>query len=308
METKNKEKQQRNIRITGLVVLTAALFGVGLFAVMQNNEVKKLEDQLAQYEEQFGVQSEAQLEAYREIENNLASISMHEGNIRENMNKDGIEDPKARVAAEIAAIEALIAKNNEIIADLNKKVDGKDKRINAYKSEVGSLKTRLSEYKTEMKKLEDINTQLADNLEGANRQVDNLSQMVSDQGETILKKELTIAEQDQKIHKAFYLVGDKKELRDKEIINKDGGILGIAASNELNPKAAKDTEFVEIDYRFLKRIPVFKKNAEIVTPHEKDSYTIVSDGNTIQWIEIKDPQTFWEHSKYLVVATKDGWI
>lgn len=306
METKAKNNN-KTYRIATIVVLAAALFGVGVFAVMQNNQLKALEEQVAVYDEQFGVQSEAQLEAYREIENNLASISMHEGNIRENMSLEGVEDPKQRISEEIKAIEQLISKNNALIADLNSKVDGKDKRLKAYKSEVGSLKTRLSEYKSEMAKLENLNMELADNLEKTTEEANRLSDQVAKQGETLLEKEMTIAKQDQKIHRAYYLVDNQKTLKEKAIINKEGGILGIAAAKELNPQVG-DSAFTEIDLRFLKRIPVFKKNVEIVTPHQKDSYTIVSEGNQVQWIEIKDPQTFWEHSKYLVVATKDGWI
>lgn len=304
--SKNQEKSNtmKNIAIAILAVFAV---GLGAFALVQSSEKTELKQQLAAYEEQYGLQSAEQMESYREIEQNLADISMHEGNIRENMNLEGVEDPKARIAAEIEAIEALIAKNNQIIEDLNKKVDHKDSRLHAYKVENGKLKTRLGTYKEEMQKLEALNAELADNLEETRNLNNELENTINNQDSTLMAKENLIAEQDQKIHRAFYLVGDHRELRDKKIVNKDGGILGIAAAKELNPQVNEEV-FTEIDLRFLKRIPVYKKNAEIVTNHPSGSYKIVSEGNTIQWIEIKDPEKFWEKSKYLVVATKDSWI
>ncbi|TXC78606.1 Cbp1 family collagen-binding glycoprotein adhesin [Luteibaculum oceani] len=305
-KTNNQEKSNtmKNIAIG---VLAVCAVGLGAFALVQSSEKTELKQQLAAYEEQYGLQSAEQMESYREIEQNLASISMHEGNIRENMNLEGVEDPKARISAEIQAIEDLIAKNNQIIEDLNKKVEHKDSRLSAYKAENGKLKTRLETYKEEMTKLEALNAELADNLEKTKELNNTLERTVNNQDSTLIAKENLIAEQDQKLHRAYYLVGDHKELKEKNIVNKEGGILGIAAAKELNPKVNEEV-FTEIDLRFLKRIPVYKKNAEIVTNHPSGSYKIVSEGNTIQWIEIKDPAKFWEKSKFLVVATKDSWI
>lgn len=300
-------KKSETMKNVAIAVLAVIAVGLGAFAVVQSSDKTELKQQLAAYEEQFGIQSTENLEAFREIEQNLASISMHEGNIRENINLEGVEDPKARIAEEIKAIENLIAKNNKIIEDLNQKVESKNGRLSAYKKENGQLKTRLETYKEELQSLEELNEQLADNLEDEKARNNELTKVVGNQDSTLQAKEQTIAQQDQTIHRAYYLVGDHRELKEKNIINKDGGILGIAAAKELNPKVS-DEVFTEIDLRFLKRIPVYKKNAEIVTTHAPGSYKVVSEGNTIQWIEIKDPERFWEHSKYLVVSTKDSWI
>ncbi len=303
----NKEKRTQNFKNASLGVLLALFLAATTFAVVQYKQNTELEAKLAEVQAIGNVTAREQLEAYREIENNLANISMHEGNIRETANLEGVEDPQERIQAEIKAIETLMAENNKIIAELNQKVDAKDSRLTAYKRENGQLKTRLETYKDNLAQMEEINKQLASNLEQKTAENTKLQVDLQETNEVVANQEQALAEMDMKMHRAYYTVGEFKELKEKAVVNKDGGILGIAASKELNPKANTD-QFTEIDIRFLKRIPVYKKNAEIVTPHDENSYEVVMEDNQVAWIQITNPELFWENSKYLVVVTKDGWM
>lgn len=303
----NKEKRTQNFKNASLGVLIALFLAATTFAIVQYDKNQEMQAKLAEMEAISNITAREQLEAYQEIENNLANISMHEGNIRETANLEGVEDPKERIKAEIKAIESLMAKNNQIIEDLNKKVDAKDGRLTAYKRENGQLKTRLETYKENLAQMEEINKQLASNLEQKTAENSQLQVDLQQTNEVVANQEQALSEMDMKMHRAYYTVGEFKELKEKAIVNKDGGILGIAASKELNPKANTE-QFTEIDIRFLKRIPVYKKNAEIITPHDERSYEVVTEDNQVAWIQITDPELFWENSKYLVVVTKDGWM
>ena len=46
------------------------------------------------------------------------------------------------------------------------------------------------------------------------------------------------------------------------------------------------------------------KHAKIMTPHPADSYEFVYEGKVINYLTIKDPDRFWETSKYLVIMVK----
>ncbi|MGB0166069.1 MAG: hypothetical protein ACPF8V_04370 [Luteibaculum sp.] len=305
-----KTQKEKNIEIFKTVAIVLLLVGTtvaGSIAYKQTQKNAELEQRLVELGADIDGLNADNLEAFREIEANLASISKHEGNIRETESLEGIEDPKERIKMEIAAIEKLVAKNNEIIAQLNKTVDGKNGRLAAYKKEVGQLKTRIDEYKATLEELEMENNQLAANLQGQVERNKDLENTIQETEKVLVETEKEVNKLDKSLHRAYYTVGDFKELKDKSIVTKEGGILGIASAKQLNPEL-NPKSFTEIDLRFLKKIPVFKKNAEIVTAHDPSSYEVKSDGNTVEWIEIKNPELFWQNSKYLVVVTKDGWI
>ena len=113
----------------------------------------------------------------------------------------------------------------------------------------------------------------------------------------------TIAEQANKIHTAYYTVGNYKKLRDKQVRAKKGGTRGMGKSATVVP-TIKDDNFTRIDYTQVSTIPVNSKKAELVTTHPVGSYKIEKENDKISDIVITDPEKFWSASKYLVVMTK----
>ena len=96
-------------------------------------------------------------------------------------------------------------------------------------------------------------------------------------------------------------MGPEKELRDAQIINKQGFIgrtLTVGKNGNLD-------SFTSADSRLLSEIPVGQKKAVVVTPHPEDSYQLVTGADkVVEKLLITDPVRFWESSKVLIISYK----
>ena len=115
-------------------------------------------------------------------------------------------------------------------------------------------------------------------------------------------KSMEIVDKTTKLHTAYYTIGTYKQLRDKKIIAKQGGFLGLGKSKSLIPDFNKDA-FTQIDYTATSSIAINGKNAKMVSTHPSGSYKLQKENEKVKSIEITDPESFWKASKYLVVVT-----
>ena len=125
--------------------------------------------------------------------------------------------------------------------------------------------------------------------------VDTLNQVTTTQAKTI-------SDQTTALHTAYYKIGKSKDLQEMNIINKEGGLLGIGKSSKLNENI-DNTKFTKIDYTQTTTIPVNGDNIKIVTAHPAGSYELDKTGkNTVTNIRITNPDLFWSASKYMVIV------
>jgi myosin heavy subunit len=233
-----------------------------------------------------------------EIETNLDSIVARERTINTSMQKN-VEtnaSAKERINADIQAINDLMKANRKKINELNRKLKNSNAKNAAYEKMIEMLNERLA---AKDKELEELNRQLAE----MHAKVEHLETSVNTLTAENTEKEQTIQQQTTELHTAYYVVGKSKELRDKKIIDKTGGLLGIGKTSVLEPNAS-NTSFTQIDYTKVTDINVNNKHAKFVTSHPTDSYMLNKDSVTkIITIKITDPARFWSASKYLVVVT-----
>lgn len=199
----------------------------------------------------------------------------------------------ARLKNDVQAITEAIAGYKSQIA----KLEGKNRSQSAeFKKMIANLNAEL-ELRTE--KITEITNQLAaTNKELAVKvqEVKNLTQNVDSLGKESKTQKATIAEQDQTIHMANYLLGSRKALKDAEVISRQGIFCPPIVSSQ-----AQKADFVRIDMRETKSIPMNNKKAKVLSAHPADSYTLEAgeDGNLI--LKINDENAFWKQTKYLVV-------
>ena len=236
------------------------------------------------------------LAATSEIESNLDSIFLMEGAIRLSTSQEsGINSTaKDRINANIAAINALMKQNREKINELSKKLKGANSKLAEYDRMIQHLNNRLAI------KDQDINN-LNDKLKALNLQVMELQTSVEILTAVNESQAQTISDQNKALHTAYYVVGESKDLRDKNIINKTGGLLGIGRTSQLDPNI-DNSNFTQIDYTQVASIAINSKKAKIITSHPEDAYTLEKDNNTIINLHITNPDKFWSASKYLVIV------
>ena len=240
-----------------------------------------------------------------EINQNLDMIKDKQGII---LNTDGKESisRKASILKNISMINALIEENKQKIEELNEQAKklGKDKsalvriaqqtkvRIEKQEEEIALLKQQLAD---ESYKVSDLNKRM-DIMQVTNETLTSEKMQLSE----------TNAQLDEDLNKAYFAVGKYKELRDKKLVEKTGGVLGIGKKETLaNTFYRNKTSFREVDVRETKIIPIEGKDPKLVTFHPANSYEIIEEKDSkYASIAIKDPDEFWSSSKYLVVEVK----
>ena len=189
-------------------------------------------------------------------------------------NKDKIASLQ-RAAAQLRKANLRIDGLEKMIADLNKQLAGK-------KDEIARLRESLDKMGVEV---EVLTEQVAEQ----NARAENLSSE---------KVEL-----ENQLHTVYYIVGVEKELRDAQIIDKQGFIGRTLTVNNTNNLES----FTKADSRLLSEIPVGRKKVTVVTAQPEDSYQLVTGGEKdkiVTKLLITDPVRFWESSKILIISYK----
>ena len=210
------------------------------------------------------------------ISENLVLIKTRENLISVAGGSEGGRRPVEEINNDIAAIDRLLQENKEkMIADLNKQLAGK-------KDEIARLRESLDKMGVEV---EVLTEQVAEQ----NARAENLSSE---------KVEL-----ENQLHTVYYIVGVEKELRDAQIIDKQGFIGRTLTVNNTNNLES----FTKADSRLLSEIPVGRKKVTVVTAQPEDSYQLVTGGEKdkiVTKLLITDPVRFWESSKILIISYK----
>lgn len=300
-----KNKKNITIFILGLVILV-----IGFIAIQQNREKAKL---MSDYQLEKNAAA-YQKQAFQLIEDNLAEIRMREGIIEANLQNPeltGNLSQEEKIQQEIKMIEMIMEKNKALIADLNLKIDQQNGDLLKYKKIINQTNKKLDSFKQEVATLMAINEGLQSDLNTAKDNYNTLesdyqlkvneinlkSQIIEEQLSELQKKEL-------EMNTVYYTVGSFKELSEENLVEKEGGILGIGASKVLASKLDRD-KFIKVDKRGLKEIPLNGKKVWLVTNHDIVSYEIVMKNGRAEKLTITDPETFWKNSKYLVVLVKN---
>jgi predicted nucleic acid-binding Zn-ribbon protein len=293
---KTKEKMKKFL-ILSIVVLP--LF-FGCENKKQTAEIQRLQAdsmRLAQLANEKEQAINDLFQTLNEIEENLATVRAKESLIADQTgdSQEMKADVKDRINQSIAEINQLMDKNKQLVNRLNVQVKNSNLKV----TDLNKTVERMNE--TVATKEQEI-AELKDNLGRLNIEIENLNVRVADlETESTGKTEMI----DQKIldmNKVWYVVGDRRELRDKEIIDRQGGFIGIGKTTIPAENFVKN-EFIEADMRQVTEIALNTNRVEVVTAHPAGSYELVGE-DPIEKIVIKDPEQFWKASKYLVVSTR----
>lgn len=247
------------------------------------------------------------LETFNAIEANLAEIREREEQI--SVATGDVENKgsaRKSIVADMKAINQLMAENRAKIEELTGKLDNSSVRIREFNRLVANLQSRVEEKDQEVAKmqqtLEQLNTtnqELKTNLANL---LDTLNTERSYNEELITSQKSTIESQIERINTGYVATGSFKELKDGQVVTREGGILGIGGveklRNDFDPSA-----FSKIDISSTTEIPLEGKKVELITVHPANSYTVEHNENEeLEKLIITNPDEFWKSSKYLVAV------
>lgn len=231
------------------------------------------------------------------ISENLALIKSRENLITVAGESEGGRRPVEEIDNDIKAIDRLLRENRAKIESLQRSAAQLRKanlRIDGLEKMIADMNRQLAEKKAEVEQLRESLVRMGDEVKSLTEEVAVRSAEVENlSGEKV--------ELQNHLNTVYYIVGAEKELRDAQIINKQGFIgrtLTVGRNSNFD-------SFTMADSRLLSEVPVGQKKATLVTSHPEGSYELVTDANkVVEKLIITDPVRFWESSKILIISCK----
>ena len=237
-----------------------------------------------------------------DVQEGFRQINQAENRLSVNSNKENTTaNIKEQIKADFAFIQAKMKENRERIAELEARAEGGDKTAAA-------LRRTIKNLKEEMASKEEQIAVLQKELEAKNLHIQNLDTeiagLTNDKNVLIAKNaanEQVIANQDKAMHTAWYVIAQKKSLKEQSVLTNTG----IFKKGDVMESANVNKDgFTEIDIRNVSEIPVGAKKATVLSAHPEGSYELVADSEEMLVLKILEPQTFWSVTRYLVVRAK----
>jgi len=236
------------------------------------------------------------ISSFNEVERNLDSVKSKQHIILLNSDKltDLKANQKARINAEILAINELMDANTKKLKLLSRKLNRADKKNAKLEETIILLNAQLTQKYIE---LSELNTRLTT----LNAQVAQLETTVNDLLVENFSQSQSLNAKTAESRTAYYIIGSSRDLQMWGLIDKEGGLLGVGQTSKLSNNLDKGM-FTKIDYLETTSIQINRKGIKIVTTHPTGSFSLEKDGKMVNNIMINDPEKFWSASKYLVIT------
>ena len=226
---------------------------------------------------------DSSFEAIRESQNLLSMVPA---------DGEGSQSVKQRVQENIYMISNLLAENNAKIAELEERLNESDLKNTKFQKTINRLKKDLKAKNEEI-------TKLYKDLEAKNFKIDSLlveNQLVGQRAAELTAlseaQQAQLNAQDIALHTAYFFMGTRKELKSNDINVKD------------KDSGYKTSLFTPVDVRTFDRLETGSKSAKILTKHPEKSYQLVRGEDKTYTLVIKNPTSFWNASKYLIIQVK----
>ncbi len=228
-----------------------------------------------------------------DIESGFREITEAQGRVAVAQSGEG-SDPSVRIRENMQFIQSTMQQNRELINKLRSQLRQSSINGDQLKRTLENLTAQLEEKDQQLRQLREELMAKEIHIVELDETIAGLNEDVTALKEQNTQKTETISSQDKQLNTAWYVFGTKKELKEQNIL-KDGKVL---------QENFNKNYFTKIDIRVDKEIKLYSRNAEMLTAHPQDSYTLLRDANKQYVLRIKNPQTFWSTSKYLVIQVK----
>ncbi|TVQ07746.1 MAG: hypothetical protein EA361_17730 [Bacteroidetes bacterium] len=279
----------------------------GLFMVSCNqNQLEQQEQEITQLtedNEKLRQQAEEQTSSLNEFFETMAQIreNLNEIKVRQNLisegtrDKDNIgDDMRAQIETDLEAISNLMEDNRKRLASLNRQVKDSNVKIEEFENIVANLSVEIEQRNMEL-------GVLRDNMNQLNISNEALASAIEQLEEDRTEKQQVIEEKTELLNTAYYVVGTRQELREQEIIDRKGGLLGLGRTTVVKSDLKKD-HFSKLDISQIEQVYVAGKNPSLLSLHPENSYVVETNEEGASMIFIENPAEFWSTTRYLIVS------
>ncbi len=200
------------------------------------------------------------------------------------------------------------------------KVEALDRLLKNNQAELDNMYNRMRATKLENKKFERMIQSMQERVAQREGEIQDLMSLLSRKDLEIADIKLRVdsmrmenidltedlMEMEDQMHTVYFVVGEGKDLRSQGIVTKEGGLLGVGGSKQLDVSALDESKFQQTDMRDLNEVLLYSRKARLITNHPESAYELVNaaDG-TVEKLTILDKEAFWKASDYLVVEVSN---
>jgi len=277
-------------------ILIAALVIIGVvFAIMYFGASGKLSSVEKEKEEMQNSLALA-TQTISDIQSNLDELDS-QLNINGEFPGAGSGDRRTQLANRINNMRAQIENDKRRIADL-------ELRLNRSNTQLRGVQELLDKLKSSVADKEKIVAELQNRLGIVNETLETeriaSRQEIARRDQTIAEKQSTIAEKDKDINTMYYIIGTRRDLIDKKIVDRRGGLLGIGRvstmTDQINIKEFTTLNLLEsAEFSF----PATRKGYSVLSSQNAASYRIDKAGD-FYILKVTDPALF-RNQKYIVI-------
>jgi archaellum component FlaC len=303
-------KTMKTNLIRPAVIVKGLMFGIILTIVFSSCQSKKTKEQIGklEYSKDSLIQNLNQrdsllgdmMSAFGQIEQSLNYIKDQRKIISSTTNDPELaENKKDQIVKDVQTMSAMLEENRTRLNSLSKQLKNSGIKI-------AGLEKRISELTTELETRNNDMIALKSELEKKDFEVAQLNTQVTDLTAVKQQQEGVITQQTSEINDlntAYFTSGTAKALKEKGLITKEGGFLGLGKIKTLST-TAKSEYFSAYDIRNTHSFDVNAKSAKLISEHPAGSYQFITKDDQIASLEISNPKEFYKYSKYVVVEIK----
>lgn len=245
------------------------------------------------------------LKAFNEIQQNLNEIKAKENIITTKTVGDvELEETDVEgITNDILAIHELMQENKKKLSYLRSKIAKSKSKNKELQTTIKLLNNNIVQKDLEISNLTMLLEQKDFDISALNIKIAEMDSTLAKTTFDNIQKDSTITVKDDALHVAYFIVADKKSLKIKGVLKKDGGFIGIGGNTKVK---MNDNEFTKIDTREIQEFNLNNaKKVKLITDHPEGSYELQKngDGRYVKLV-ISNADDFWKMSKYLVVQVK----
>ena len=235
-----------------------SLFSVLMILASCNNEQAKQEEKLRQ-DSLLQVQQDSLMNVFHGELEAIAS-KVKEVNAKNGIfNLDTSENKvlsKETILSQVESLDQLLSSNQNQLNDLYKRM--RDSKLNTEQ-----LESKIKEMQETIAQREAYIDKLVKMLEDKDIKIDQILASVDSMRVTNIGLTEEVIKMDEEMHQVYYVVGEAKELKEKGITTKEGGLMGLGGSKKLDVSKLDISLFKMVDERDLTSIPLFSKKAKV---------------------------------------------
>ncbi len=281
-----------------IAILAIAAIVLGVLWSGSNGKVKALEEQNKKITKEYEVATAT----LNDIQSSLDSLDK---DLLGTISADGempgtAQDRRTKLLGNIASMR------NQIETD-KKKISSLEAQLAASKGQLKGVQAMIDKLKSSVADKESILAQLQAKLNTMNETLESERRLSAEEialrERTIASKEGQLTEQEQAMNTMYYIVGTRKDLISKGIVDRKGGLLGIGKVSTVNAKydTSKFTMFNLLDTQTI-TFDATKNGYSLLSDQAAASYKVERSGGK-NILTITDPQSFRRH-KYVVIELR----